>query len=82
MGNFRWKTQEEYEAEFGTQAEQAAKERVCSSAVDGPWRLERKLDEKTVALDNSVRSTSREIQTLQDREYERTGIRWDVAAYK
>lgn len=77
-----WTSQEDYEAQHGTQAAQAAKQSRAVLAMDGPWRLTRLLIDgqgmRSVPLDNSVRSTSREIETLQAREYERTGIQWDI----
>lgn len=78
-----WTSQEEYEAEYGTQAAQAAKETRNKLVMDGPWRLVREIKTsegiKQIPLDNSVRSTSKEIDTLRDREYERTGIAWSVS---
>lgn len=80
-----WSSQEEYEAEYGTQAVQAAKENANKIAVDGPWRLVRTIKTsdgpKVSPLDNSVRSTSKEILALKDREFERTGIIWQVQKY-
>jgi len=78
-----WTSQEEYEAQYGTQAAQAAKETCNKLVMDGPWRLVRDIQTsegmKQIPLDNSVRSTSKEIDTLRDREYERTGIAWAVS---
>ena len=48
------------------------------AAMDGPWRLARELDGERVILDNSVRSTSREVERLRDDERRRTGIRWEI----
>lgn len=49
--------------------------------VDGPWRLVRTQDGETIPLDNSVRSTSREIERLRDEEYRRTGLRWSIERF-
>ena len=80
-----WTSQEDYEAQHGTQAAQAAKQSRAVLVTDGPWRLTRLMIDgdgmRSVPLDNSVRSTSREIETLQAREYERTGIQWDIEKY-
>lgn len=80
-----WTSQEDYEAQHGTQAAQAAKETSNKIVMDGPWRLTRLMIDgngmRSVPLDNSVRSTTREIETLQTREYERTGIQWDIEKY-
>lgn len=80
-----WTSQEDYEAQHGTQAAQAAKQSRAVLVMDGPWRLTRLMIDgdgmRSVPLDNSVRSTSREIETLQAREYERTGIQWDIEKY-
>ena len=75
----KWTTQEEYVALYGSQEDQAAKQSRLTLVNDGPWMLYRFLDgDKLVALDNSVRSTSREILWLQEQELNRTGIRWSV----
>ncbi len=73
-----WKTQEEYVAMYGSQEEQAARQSRAKLCVDGPWLLYRFIGDKLVALDNSVRSTSREILWLQEQELNRTGIKWSV----
>ena len=81
----KWSTQEEYEALYGTQDAQAAKQCRAKLVMDGPWRLVRDIvtttGTYTIPLDNSVRSTSREIEDFRDREYERTGIVWSVVKY-
>lgn len=80
-----WTSQEDYEAQHGTQAAQAAKQSRAVLVMDGPWRLTRLMIDgdgmRSVPLDNSVRSTTQEIKTLQAREYERTGIQWDIEKY-
>lgn len=73
-----WRTQEEYVALYGSQEEQAARQSRVALCVDGPWLLYRFVSDKLVALDNSVRSTSREILWLQEQELNRTGIKWLV----
>lgn len=75
----------DYEKDFGTQAEQAAKQASAGKAApDGPWRLERwQVGEdgkgRLVVLPNSVRSTYSEAKRLHDEEYARTEIRWGIA---
>lgn len=82
MSNSEWKTQEEYIAKYGSQEDQAAVQCRAKLQMDGPWRLTRTLSNgREIALDNSVRSTSKEINDLRDREYERTGVYWKVAKY-
>ncbi len=79
MSSSEWKTQEEYVALYGTQEEQAANQSRLTIAVDGPWMLYRfRPDGVRVALDNSVRSTSREIEWLREQELNKTGITWSV----
>lgn len=87
-----WKSTEEYEAQHGSQEAQARAQVAVASICDGPWRLEREVSDgvvvegrfrrRTVVLDNSVRSTSREIEALKEREFERTNIVWNVVPYK
>jgi hypothetical protein len=48
--------------------------------VGGPWFLVRELDGERVTLDNSFRSTLREVERLRDEERRRTGIRWEILA--
>lgn len=94
MKNKHWNTQEEYEATYGTQAEQANKQAsIGVSKVDGPWRLVRwfKADGMgtsshlslvtTKVLPNSVRSTRTEVERLQIEEYTRTGILWHIVKF-
>lgn len=75
----------DYEKDYGTQEEQAAKQASAGKAApDGPWRLERwqATDGKTpvhVVLPNSVRSTYSEAKRLHDEEFARTDIRWGIA---
>jgi hypothetical protein len=76
-----WTTHEEYTAKYGTQEEQAAVQAKEKLVVDGPWRLVRLVGGTKIPLDNSVRSTSKEIKTLQQRELERTGLKWDIERY-
>lgn len=51
---------------------------MSSATVDGPWRLARELDGERVVLDNSVRSTTREVERLRDEERRRTSICWEI----
>lgn len=85
MSSSEWSTQEEYIALYGTQEQQAAKQCKAKHVVDGPWRLVRQIPtpggSTKAPLDNSVRSTSAEIENLRDREYERTGIVWTIEKY-
>lgn len=76
-----WKTHEEYTAKYGTQEAQAANQSRTKLVIDGPWLLVRDLDGKQVVLDNSVRSTSREIEWLRDQELTRTGVLWTVISF-
>ena len=76
-----WTTHEEYIAKYGTQEEQVAVQAKEKLVVDGPWRLVRLVGGTKIPLDNSVRSTSKEIKTLQQRELERTGLNWDIERY-
>lgn len=48
--------------------------------VGGPWFLVRELDGERVVLDNSFRSTLREVERLREEERRRTGIRWEILA--
>ena len=94
MSDLRWSTQEEYEALYGTQEEQASRQAsVGVSSVDGPWRLVRWFETKgvgassnlslvgTIVLPNSVRSTINEIERLQEEERARTGIFWHIVKF-
>ena len=76
-----WKTHEEYTAKYGTQEAQAAVQSRAKLVVDGPWLLVRELDGQRVPLDNSIRSTSREIEWLRDQELTRTGVLWTVISF-
>lgn len=76
-----WKTHEEYTAKYGTQEAQAAVQSRAKLAIDGPWLLVRDLEGRRVPLDNSVRSTSREIEWLRDQELTRTGVLWTVISF-
>ena len=77
-----WTTQEEYEAMYGTQAEQAAKQSSAGVAFcDGPWRLCRWGLDGKIVLPNSVRSTSMERDRLRDEEYARTEILWSYEKF-
>ena len=50
MSDLQWSTQEEYEALYGTQEEQASRQAsVGVSSVDGPWRLVRWFETKEEA---------------------------------
>ena len=77
-----WATQEEYEALYGTQEEQAAKQSSVGTAeCDGPWRLYRWGLTGKIVLPNSVRSTSMERDRLRDEEYARTEILWSYEKF-
>lgn len=76
-----WKTHEEYTAKYGTQEAQAAVQSRAKLVVDGPWLLAREIAGRLQALDNSVRSTSREIWWLHEQELTRTGVNWTVLLF-
>jgi chemotaxis protein histidine kinase CheA len=92
MADVSWSTQEEYEALYGTQEEQAKKQVVATADADGPYRLirvriaalrqTRQTVREIVILPNSVRSTRKEIERLRDEEYSRTGVYWDIQPFQ
>lgn len=73
----------DYIGKHGTQEEQAARQATAGQAeVDGPWRLFR-IDANDVPriLPNSVRSTKREALRLQEEEFTRTEVWWDLERF-
>ena len=77
-----WNSQEEYEAQHGTQAEQAAKQAsVGTGTCDGPWQLFRRGKCGKIVLPNSVRSTTKEVRRLAEEEYARTEIVWSIEKF-
>lgn len=74
----------DYIGKHGTQEEQAAKQATAGQAeADGPWRLFRiDANDVTRILPNSVRSTKSEILRLQEEEFTRTEVWWEIDRFE